>query len=88
MADVKVEALEDKVKELTINLKYEFQTNGKSYGPGKVTVSEDMADDLIRRETEHDANEKARLVSREIIVDISKVTGQVLSGAGQEVPAE
>jgi hypothetical protein len=74
------------VEKVTINLKYELQTNGEAVGPGRVTVTTDIADDLLRREAEYDIIEKERLQSKEIMIDVSKATGQVFSGAGVSIP--
>lgn len=48
-------------KEMTIVLNTEFTTNGAKYGPGKVTVPELVAEDLLRRQEEYDKVEKFRL---------------------------
>lgn len=75
------------VQLVRLNLKYEFVTNNVKIGPGTVEVSEDVAEDLLRREAEYDTIERERLMSKEIIVDVSKATGTVFSGAGVDVSA-
>jgi hypothetical protein len=83
--DVQNETPDTSEKLVRLNLKYEFVTNNVKYGPGVVEVNEDVAEDLLRRETEYDLIERERLQSKEIIVDVSAATGTVFSGAGVDV---
>lgn len=55
-------------KEMTIVLNTAFTTNGVTHGPGKVTVPEDLADDLLRRQEYWDKVEKFRVTGGDFTV--------------------
>lgn len=69
-------------------IKFDRQLGVWVFGPGRLTVNEETADDLLRRDAEYSTVEKERLESKEVMVDISKVTGHVLSGAGIVIPED
>jgi hypothetical protein len=70
MADVKTdtEATPAPKKQVTIVLTTEFLTNRVSYGPGQVTVDEDIAEDLMRRQELWNKVERFRLEGKDYTV--------------------
>lgn len=80
-ADVKVEPVveapkaEEKPAEkmVTIELEYAMNTNGEVHGPGKVTVSETLAEDLLRRDKEYLQYEAGLHKRRENLIKAGEV---------------
>lgn len=62
MADVKPdETPKADKKQVTVVLTTAFHTNGVQHGPGQVTVDEDVAQDLVRRQERWNEVEAFRL---------------------------
>ena len=68
MADKpKVEEVKEKLVE--IELSEPFITNGDVFGPGKIRVTEAMAEDLERRQKEFDADQRKLLSNNGKTID-------------------